>query len=43
MRSFALSLISYVAMATKLTSMSKVKTDTKTELCHDCHRHPSME
>ena len=43
MRSFALALISYVAMATKLTNMTEVKTEEKMEVCHDCHRYPTRE
>ena len=43
MRSFALALITYVALATKLTNKAKVKTVAKTIVCHDCHRYPSKE
>ena len=43
MRSFALALISYVAMATKLTNKTKVKTVEKPEKCYDCRFYPSKE
>ena len=44
MRSFALALITYVATAAKLTSLSKAKTKNAAQLkCHDCHRYPSPE
>ena len=43
MRSFALALITYVALATKLTNKAKVKTVAKPIVCHDCHKHPTRE
>ena len=42
MRNFALALISYVATATVLTNMSKVKNAAEAK-CGDCHRYPSPE